>query len=86
MGGDAVGDGAVSDKAHDSSIELLSLMRRRKEKCHYAGGYEDAIDWAVDEIERLRNALSIAQGVCGRNHMNCPGSKRVKNAVNEALS
>lgn len=41
--------------------DLLPLLRQRKARGHYASIYGDAIDWAADEIERLRAELEDAK-------------------------
>ena len=40
---------------------------------------------AANEIERLRDALAVADSVCGKNNCNCPGAKKVRSAIEDAI-
>lgn len=50
------------------TADLLPLLRQRKARGHYASIYGDAIDWAADEIERLRTLLKEARRAIGNHH------------------
>ena len=39
----------------------------------------------VAEIDRLREALAVANSVCGKNNCNCPGAKKVRSAIEDAI-
>lgn len=41
----------------------------------------DALRTLLRERARLREALAVADSVCGKNNCNCPGAKKVRSAI-----
>ena len=45
----------------------------------------DELGLVIEERNRLREALAVANPVCGKNNCNCPGAKKVRSAIEGAI-
>ena len=45
----------------------------------------DELGLVIEERNRLREALAVANSVCGKNNCNCPGAKKVRSAIEDTI-
>jgi phage-related minor tail protein len=77
------------DKAIDrlQEVEALRISLEAERNVERANAETlDAICQRTEaERDRLREALAVANSVCGKNNCNCPGAKKVRSAIEDAI-
>lgn len=77
------------DKAIDRLQEVEALRISLEAKCNQLQeeldeAIERGDDWC-DQARKAREIVAIANSVCGKNNCNCPGAKKVRGAIEDAI-